>query len=102
MPRRSATLLIEASTAMASPPRLQSYCMIALGFSLESPSYSSAKASTVDHMMSTPPLSPPARKASRDFTKSSICSSSTSTPKSLLKTLCLLAAMPPLATMPPA
>jgi hypothetical protein len=31
-------------------------------------------------MMSTPPLSPPARKASRDFVKSSICNISTCTP----------------------
>ena len=42
LPLRSATDLMEASTAMASPPRLQSYCMIAFGLSLLSPPYSSA------------------------------------------------------------
>ena len=94
--------MIEASTAIASPPRLQSYCRMALGFSFLSPLYSRAKASTVDHMMSTPPLSPPARKASRDFSKSSITRSSTSIPWSLKKRLSLFGALPPFAKMPPA
>ena len=52
--------------------------------------------------MSTPPRSPPARKASRDLVKSSIWSISTCTPKSLEKTLSLLGASPPLAMIPPA
>ena len=52
--------------------------------------------------MSTPPLSPPARKASRDLSKSSICSSSTCSPNSREKVLSGLGSMPPLAMIPPA